>query len=731
MIVYQTISAFICFLFFLLNILGVRFEGLKAFFLLSLFNLTIAFLISGIKDLLSNVSIRNKLVNVGLKFSLASGVISFILFFINIEGTLISRLLTIPIVLCLLFLIYLIIKKKNTYSKFYIITLFIIAIITSVLNFGNIRNGFVRAFMKRIYSSYEVTSNNLEMWDYGLKSQECFNNNNCLLGSQYADSSEVYLKKWLKYPDSIPFDIKKRNNLVYDFIFENNNCLGKQKFKDKEYTLALKYFKKAEKAVIIREENKNWRASRAILYSNIARVYSEIDSFNLADNYFGKALSVFKKFEDSTNVYKSDVHFQIGKFLNTYQDYDNSIYHYRKSIEILKLDNNFLEYKTRLINSVNRVTLVLQSINSSIEVVEVSNEILSYKELKTSHNFNYCLQFYFKSLANFNLNKFQESKDNIREAKLCLGSDKYNEDIAIQILFNIHKSKIYRQLNEFQLSEINILKALELIKLKYPEKLNYKFMALVEFASLKKYLGLINDANDLYLEAFKISEYSDLIDKAEAPNVLSEIAKIQIDLENYSKGLNYYNKAKNTSNDYLDMDSKSNSYLINNFAYIEYALNNYKQSDSLYNKILDLNKVDSDKLISSVSNNGLGLLSLRNSNFKKGDSLFNISIKASKSIYKNGSQQTSTVLFNKSESLISQKKYKEATESLNEGKQILDKIFNGKHLDYGKYYTLIGDIFFKTKKKDEALANYKKAFSIYIDVYPEAHSIIKYLLNRI
>ena len=722
---YEKSSLIIVLVGLLLIITGLHLPGLSVLFLLLLLNLTITFLVFGIKALKKDIVLGL------IKFSVAFASFSFFLVFKDIAGNILSRLLVVPIIISLLYLLYLILRKQSVLPKILIVSVFLLTTITSILNFGSVRNDIVRAIQKKVYSSQISTSYNLKMWDFGLKSKKYFREDNCLLGSQMADSSEIYLMKWQKIKDTIPFSLKQSNNLVYDYIYNNNHCLGQTKFAEKKYSLALKYFKKAEKAIAVRIENKNWRGSTSLLYSDIAKVYSEIDSFNLADNYFGKALSVFKKFRDSTSIYKSDVHYEIGKFLNDYGYTDNTIYHFRESLKILKLSNNSKEFKDEFINTTNRLSLVLLSSNFSPEVINISNELLTNNSLKTSHNFNYCLFFYFKSVANYNLNAFQVSKDNILEAEQCLKEEIYSNDLAIQIAFNIHKSKIFRQLNEFEMSKKTISKALEIIEINFPEKVNYKYKALVEYANLKKDLGFINEAKNLYFKAFSLSEYSDLIDIVEIPNTLCEVAKIEIELENYSKGLNYYNKAKEVSNDYLDMESNFNSFLINDFAYIEYNFNNLVKADSLYKKVLKLNDVNPYKSIVSNSLNGIALVEMKKRNFIKTDSLFSNSLKLSKEIYPNGSQNTSTVLLNKSESLIQQKKYNEAKVLLNEAKQILDKIFKGKHLDYGKLYMLSGDIYFRTNNKSEALINYKKALSIYKKVYPKTHTVIQYLSNKI
>ena len=97
-------------------------------------------------------------------------------------------------------------------------------------------------------------------------------------------------------------------------------------------------------------------------------------------------------------------------------------------------------------------------------------------------------------------------------------------------------------------------------------------------------------------------------------SVLLNIGNLYIEINNMEDALKYYYKV-----DYL---SKSSPKKKRQIAWCEFLLNNYKQSETYYNKIEDSNKTAQDYL-------NLGHLSVAKSNMKEAISYYIKSVKTS------------------------------------------------------------------------------------------------------
>jgi two-component system sensor histidine kinase/response regulator len=367
-------------------------------------------------------------------------------------------------------------------------------------------------------------------------------------------------------------------------------------YKLEDVNKSLEYALKAlEISTNINDEN-----SIAISSIHAADAYFEMSRFQLAIDYYEKALDYF--FDQRSSDYKIYIYTKLGDSEKSLSNYSNALFYYQKPLNLYLAEKN--NKISEAYNNIGTIYKLLGEYNNAFKyhqkALETSNISMDQDEIANSLKLIGSL---FWAESKYDSSLFYSEK------ALEIYRENYNISGEATMLCNI--GIIYKDIGEFQKALDYNTRALELRK----EIGNKK-----DIAESHNYIGsiywAINDvenALDFYLAALKIREKNnDILGIARSLNNIGLVYRKQ---GNYTKALEYFNK------------SLANYRIIGNTSYIAGSLNNigniYKKTNqydlALENYLQALRirqtKGEQNKVASILTN--IGMIYEDISNFSK------------------------------------------------------------------------------------------------------------------
>ena len=290
------------------------------------------------------------------------------------------------------------------------------------------------------------------------------------------------------------------------------NALGRVFSKIESYSIAEDYFKKS---LEVKAKTKNTRQV-GITYMNMGDLYREAQKYDLAFDYHSKSAEIFKELKDSNNLGKA-YHNIAAVFYETGENKKALEYH-KMSYEIKERNNDGLGIGMSLCNMAN----IYIEMNECNEAIEKLNKALKiFGEMEMPDEKNYALvnlgwayysnkdyktaEKYYKESMDLSIqikNKSGIAFANIKLAELSILKKEYNKAIG----YCLEGSRIYKENGKLEsYSDAQLLLANA-----YKSKNDYKSA----FAAMDEYFI----ANDSVHKAEKANMLSSILKKNHAEN---------------------------------------------------------------------------------------------------------------------------------------------------------------------------------------------------------------------
>lgn len=410
----------------------------------------------------------------------------------------------------------------------------------------------------------------------------------------------------------------------------------------------------ANKALELSEKYQD-ELQKALSKIYIADVYYEMSRFQLAIEFYEKALDYFYEQKDSDN--KIYTYTKLGNAEKMLGNYNNALFYYQKPLNLY-----LAKHSNKISNTYNNIGIVynlqgnfndafkyhqqaLNASNLAQDETEIANTLNYIGKLHWSNSQYDSSFFYFDK----SLEIYRDLSDTLKEAN---------------VLTNI--GTVYKDIGEYKKAIDYNKKALELrMNCGHNKDIAKSYN---NIGSIYLAINDIEKALDFYLSSLKIYEnISNILGIAHTQN---NIALVYKKLINYDEALNYLNK------------SLYNYYNIGNLSFIASTLN---QIGSVYIK---QNQYD---------------LALEN---------YLQALKIQQEL--NNQNKIATILNNIGTIYDDIKNYSKALESYTNALKINRETGNKKNISYSLY--VMGNTFFKLKNYTEALNHYNESLNLRLEI---------------
>jgi hypothetical protein len=715
--------------FFLL--LGVDFPGMNQFFYLATVLLGVFYLI-GSHKLFGQGKTTSPLITILAGVALASSLIT-LPHNIWLQFELWLQILPLINISFTVFLIGLIcfnrIKKSNNPDYFkpilfrtvpvLLVTCFFAYPISSLPSYRNI--------MIHLNQNNGYLLNNVKMVDFNVRAREQLESGNCELSIELAKESFYEGLKWLGIQENSITE-KEMAYLwkiqgTYTSIYEAYECKASKLYDAGKAKDALVNYIKADSFININPASYNdWeRRLRAQSKNNIGLSYDQLNQYDSASIYFSKAI---KYHIDSIGKMNTDLAIYFNNMAETLSEgryWNESSQIALKSIIVLDKDS-ISENK----NKQYARSYLLLAFNAAVE-----NEYIKAKEYLTlSEKYltpvQTCKYYLYSSALYLKLGNSSQSINYARQAKACY-SDNFDERFQ-----NVAESEkmlfeAWIHVPNYDSAFKSIRNGIDITKANVGEN-STRFLTFLEKEAYYYYItGSYKESLTRYLDISKGYEEAFGSDSYRLSEVLISIGKVKIELGDKSKALHYANEGLRIAelHDFFYNDKATD--ILNDVAYIKYATGQDLVADSLYNKSIRLStQMGNDSSLSVASAiNGLGLISMKDSDLAKADSLFELSLNIYQQRLQGLHPDKGIVLMNKSQLSIKKKSYDEALIHI-EGALNNFVPFNRKnHPNIADMYLIKAFVFGTMDKLEQANDLCEKALEIYGQNFDPDHPKIK------
>ncbi|KAB1065573.1 tetratricopeptide repeat protein [Salibacter halophilus] len=666
-----------------------------------------------------------------------------------------QKVLPIPnIILFLILGFYLIINNKDVWQGYkpIFVRSSIILLIVGIFSYTPPSFKPFRKLLSIINNGNKHLVNNMVMFNYMQKYDAAIENGNCDDAMYYAKMGNEAGMIWLEqFDDKIAFgkhnDINSEKEIIqqsnvgyikskkskssivneapnksqlkkiegtFEGLYEAYKCKADKYFNERNYELALKYYDKANKNLNSCDFS-GWNYAKAYSLSNLALCNKGLKRYDKADSLFHKALGIHK----NPNTQSALILLNLGESLHEQADYNRSNEAIKKSNEIFKILSLQEERKNNIINNYHRLAHNYLYMDSLILAKKYIDKASKKVENNTTY---YCSSILSKAYYEHTINNFSKGDSLVSVCEECfkklLNTDHQN-------FAKIHYIKSLSKKKQGKYQE-----ALESIKI--TKRISEKNFGqnLVDYsnqlAHINYEIGNYQKAKKLYFDNLStiIKTYGK--NNYRLPEILSDISQLQVSLTKFDVAYNYNAKSINSAkNIYGKLNKPTLSYLLNNSANVHYHLSDYKSSDSLYSKVLELNdNLGKSSILSRAkAMNGLGLTMTALEKYDKADSLFSESNKLYSNLFTKGHPNKATVLLNHASLKIDTRELIEAERMLSEALEISEAYLNPSHDLFGDIYFAFGKLYQSRKLKNKAINYYNKALENYSNKFDDHYKI--------
>jgi len=583
---------------------------------------------------------------------------------------------------------------------------------------------------------------NMKMFDYSYLSEEALDNGNCDIAIKYAieanKAGEIWLgiseeerKLWDNEEDVFLEQQRSKLRGTYGSLFDAYKCKADDYFNNKEYEKALNYYIKSNKALSsYSPKTEYWNLKHVFSINSQAVCYKKLNNYEYADSLFVKAIDEYTAIKgaevgkDLALIYSN-----LADSMSDQAEYEYSNMFYKRSAKILQNDTlNEGNGKEMLKNYYGLIDNHFQT--DSLKQVKLLLKKIHDKVDRSSSDF--CRVNYYEGIYLYRIEKFKESDRVFSETLECfINTLKPEHQNIAEIYFVL--SNVKMDLAEYDKAKKFIKLGMEITAKNYGLNSERYANYLKIDASIDKIQGNYKESETKYYKTLELYKNALGNRNSKIYDVLSSIANLEVILSRLDKAKIHSDNSMSIADDFIYFNRPTETNLINNAAYVNYYIGNYKKSDSLYRKSMDINrhfKAES-RLSSIITLNGLGLLQTAKKEYKVADSLFTKALKLHDKLFLSNHPLNAIIHLNYANLKIEQNKIEEAKEMLFKSLNVNKKFIKEDHDTFADIYVALGDVSKKEKEYNLASDYYKKALEIYNQNFDSSHAKIVAIKKKI
>jgi hypothetical protein len=589
--------------------------------------------------------------------------------------------------------------------------------------------------------------NNLLMFDYREESEAALDNGDCERAIEFALKSNNSGKIWLgikgnedelinrmihdtttKFSPDVENVIKvfiNQDDLypisgTYSNLYKAYRCKANGEYDNNHFNIALLNYITAYKYLITCNHKSNyWDKEKSWALNNIALCYGHLNKNSLADSIYIAAIENYKKVSNTegnglAKLY-SNLAFSLSKELQF--DYSNKLF--QGANYILKKDTSNTDNRKDLVINYNGLVENYLKQDSLEEALFFINRAMKFA-IKTEPS--YCSTKLYWGVCLFKLNEYKKADSVIKNCLLCYEFQPKNNKQNIAECYLI-LGQVSIALAKYDDARKYLNTGIEITTKNFGSNSSRYAGYLRVLAHLNKIIGDYPASEKQYNRVIEIFTNETGNHNNILPSVLAGLADLEITLSKLNSAKKHSDNSLSIASTYLPLTYPSATDILNEAAYVDYCLGQYKLADTLYRRVIRINnnyKHNSDITI-AIALNGLGLIETAKKSFKKANSLFQESLKLHKEILTDNNPLTAIVYLNFGNLCIQEGKLSEAEENINKALTIDKQFFKSDHDIFADIFVALGDLAKKKKQNTVAKDNYKKALDIYKKKFNEEH----------
>lgn len=667
----------------------------------------------------------------------------------------------LPIANGLLFIalgIYLFLNRKSVTNlqnlKFIFIRSLIILIVTSFFTYSPVSFKPYRKILYVLNNGRDYIQNNLLMFDYTEECEDAIEKGDCDRAIEYGLKANKEGKLWLGLKEEDISNIDKVNSFLkrlqndstklptntsnplksfsnksellkisgtYSNLYKAYQCKAGIEFDNNKFEDALKNYKIAHYYLTVCDKNsKYWDEEKSWSLNNIAFCYKNLSKFSLADSIFLKAIENYKTVKISADKGLAKLYSNLALSFSDELQFTNSNDLFQAANSILRKDTLNKDNKKDLVSNYNGLTKNYLQQDSLQNALFFVKRAFSFSD--DNQEESYCQTKFYNGICYFKLNQYHKAYSILKNCLQCDESQPKNNGQNIAEC-NLILSQVCIALAKYDDARKYLKKGIEITKNNFghnsPRYANY----LKALAYLNKITGDYVTSEKQYNTVIKIYSSELGYRSNKLPLVLSGLADLDITLSNLNLAREHSDSSLSIAAIYLPLTYPSTTYLLNTAAYVDYCLGLYKPADTLYRRVITINKKCGHETdaATAIALNGLGLIETAKKNYYKADLLFKQSLILHKAIFSDNHPLTAIVYLNLGGLLIQEGKLIDAEEKINKAMQIDKQFFKKDHDIFADIFVALGDLSKKNKQIVVANDYYKKALDIYIKKFDNKH----------
>lgn len=617
--------------------------------------------------------------------------------------------------------IFAIIKKDHyRHQKGVIIRSTILLIISFFFGFLSHWSSIYQTVAYNINRDNPYLKANINMFKYQGLYKEADENKQFDDAIKYAIKSKNAGLKWLRI-DSITSDSKSdlwHINGAFTTLYDAYTNKGTELYNTKKFSEALRYYQLAEKELYFTDSiPKSYRDEAAYIIRNQALALKEFDP-ELADSLFYKAIVTYQELIGTEDILLSNLVVDYAESLKEQDYYIDSNSTYRFSNQIIQ-DNKLIDYKEEIINNNQNIAINLYALDSLTKANKIIDE--NYGLMNENSDY-YCPNLFYDAylkLATYELNKAEQA---ITKSIVCY--QKKDLSVSVAESFSL-QSSISLAKGSYNKAKEEVKKAIKIIvKTNGKDNLRYYRCRSIE-ASINLQLGNYTSAEKIYTESIDYLEKVYGKTNIKLIDPLLNLAKINFFLGRFNTLASYTENIKHQIDETVDISSIHSAPYLNKIAYLYYVQDNIKVADSIYNHILKNKEKTYLKANMATTLNGKGLVELYNTNYKKSDSLFQKALDLSFQVYDKNHPNIAKIYYNIAQLNLDKGDLFLAKMHLKKAKDIAFTKYPDSHDFFADINFLFAEIARTNKEEKNAQIYANKALNLYLSKFGNEHYLSK------
>jgi hypothetical protein len=610
---------------------------------------------------------------------------------------------------------------------------FLVLVITSFFTLRPTNNQLYRNTIIFLNAGNDDVISNMRMFDYWQQSEKQLELGNCDKAVEYSLLSFNEGLKWLW----IDTDSLTKNDIeqlwkiqgTYTNIYRAYKCKADKMYDSMNYGEGLNYLFKADSFLNIKSVAKNhsWKVERAESKNNIGVFYGALGNSDSATSFFTRAVRYHSDSIKTFNVKLATYLINLSESLADSRYWAESNQAAETSIYVLEKDTLSQDKNDKFSTSYLQLVNNALAENKLLKAGRYLQEVKPYISPKCE-----CRDFLYSSILASRLDNPTESLTKARKAMICY-SNLYGEQHQNIAESHLLAFEAWMKIPNYDSAIAHLKKGMELTRINhglitaryhdYVKKEGYYYYSVGDYENSLKKLTAVRKVYEL--------EYGFESDKL--PEVLATIGRLKIEQGEFeeAKELAIESLRLAVLHEFF-IDNRA-SVLLNEIAYINYAVNENYVSDTLYKRSIELNmesKNDSGFSVASALN-GLGLLAMKKPQFSEADSLFIQSLQLYQYRTNELHPDIGIVLMNHSELFFKKRDFNKALDLVDRALENFTSFHRDNHPTIGDMLFLKASIVHRNGEPKQAKKLLEKALEIYGLNYQPKHIKIRETRNKL